>query len=216
MQWKIWVPVLLALAVFAGVVIADTATTTMTWVVPSAKAHTITYGAACSTSNFYFVESDAWDGNAVIDGNAVLIRPNSSSSGGVTTRCQGDKLAPIRINNTGNVTEDINADMNAALTGTDFNSLVLKVWMGTGVGCGAGEADANGYGGWEANCSATGPVTETTCYAFNAAHAVTSILLIDNLPSGDTNQICFSGDFNGVRGGVASGSFQRIFTTRTN
>ncbi len=110
--------------------------------------------------------------------------------------CQSSTLAPITITNTGNTTINVDANFSSAFTGVDTN-LVLKVWMGDGVGCGS---DGNGLGGWQADCSVTGitsPVTTTTCKNFNFGNATVGTRLTSSLAAGDTNQLCFSGDFNG-------------------
>lgn len=123
--------------------------------------------------------------------------------------CQSSTLAPFTLTNTGNV--DINVDGNFAsvFAGVDIN-LVLKTWMGTGTGCGT---DGNGLGGWQKDCTITGitsPVTQTACKNYNSSNATIASRLITNLVQGDTNQLCFSGDFNGF---VQAGDHNEVFQT---
>jgi hypothetical protein len=207
--------VLVALLFLIPIVYAATTTTTMTWVVPTNKSHTATYGAACSTSAFYFVESDANHDGLDYDGNATQVRPNSSTNGGAATKCQSSTLAPILITNNGNVTVNVDGNFSAGFSGDDTNML-LKVWMGTGSGCGAASAsdggDSNGLGGWEVDCSvtvATNPVTIATCRHYDVDNETAAGRLITNLAINDANQLCFSGDFNGgMTQGNHAGTFQ--------
>ncbi|MDO8427967.1 MAG: hypothetical protein Q7S92_02025 [Candidatus Diapherotrites archaeon] len=175
----------------------------MTWVVPANYSHTVTYGAACSTSAFYFVETDSnMDSDA--DGNGSQARPNSSSGGGAATKCQSSTLAPVLITNNGNIAANIDGNFMVDLNGTDVN-VVLKVWMGTGAGCGeaapTGGGDVNGMGGWRQDCNvanATTAVTKIVCRQFNQSNETTAGRLVTSLGINDTNQLCFSGDFNGM------------------
>ncbi len=124
-----------------------------------------------------------------------------------TTFCQSSTFAPMILTNNGNVDVNVDGNFSSAFTGSDTN-LVLKAWMGNGVGCGA---DGNGLGGWERNCtvtSITSPVTATTCKNFNETNATIASRLVTKLLTGDTNQLCFSGDFNGVGAGDHNKNFQ--------
>lgn len=217
--------ILFVLVILAAIVLplvsATLATTTMTWVVGSNKSFTVIYGGACSGTNFFFVESDANAllGDADSDGNATLVRPNSSSAGGATTLCQSATLAPITVQNNGNV--DLNVDGNFV---TDFNTIdvniVLRVWQGTGSGCGStfpaaykAGTDANGFGGYNfpdcpikyGGTDANGdPTTATGCKTFNQLQDKEDTRLVFKLLAGDLNQLCFSGDLNGY--GASGGS----------
>lgn len=109
---------------------------------------------------------------------------------------------------------DLNLDGNftSAFTGSDVN-VVLKAWMGTGTGCGT---DGNGLGGWAQDCPITGtttPVTSTQCRNWNSTNATTIGRLATKLLKGDTNQLCFSGDFNGF---VIAGDHNQTFQTGAN
>jgi len=182
--------------------------TTMTWVVGSNKSVTFSYGAACSTANFFYVESDAnYDPDS--DGNAWQIRPNSSSAGGVGTKCQSSTLAPLLITNNGNASVDINA---VFATAVDTN-VWMKAWLGTGTGCGAGGGggDDNGMRGWIVNC-ALGNIGATpladratalsaaVCRDFNSGNSTLPVKLVGTLLQNDTNQLCFSGELRGPAG----------------
>lgn len=188
---------------------ATTNTTAMTWVIPSNKSHTVTYGGACSASNFYFIESNGEDSD--IDGNTSKILPYSASSGG--TVCQSAAVASITVTNNGNVSINIDANFQTGLSGNDQN-VGIKVWMGTGSGCGT-----SGLGGWQKNCgvqSTSNPVTSSTCRDFNISNFTTTARLVSSLAVGDTNQLCFSGELNGEYVGLTQGSIARNFDTNAS
>lgn len=194
-----------------GVYAATTQTTSMTWVVPSAVAHTLSYPGTCAQNNIFFIEDQCnWD--ADVDGNASQCLPYDDAIG--SNVCQSSSLNALIITNTGNVS----VDMDINIVGDDFSgadlNLVLKIWMGDGSGCGAG-----GLGGWEFDCTAsadgdtTTAVTTTTCRTLNQFNEDTGGRLVDTLLTADTNGLCLSGDFNagsgfiqGGIGGVSQGS----------
>lgn len=210
MDYKKLIPAILLMAVMLmPLAFADQDTTTFTWVVPANKAHTIAYGGSCSTSAFYFVESNAVI-DSDIDGNADKILPYDASTAGAA--CQSDSVASMTITNSGNVTEDI----NAFFTEMDVN-LQAGVFMGTGAGCGTA-----GLGGWESNCTVVGadsPVTQSTCRDFNASADIVSVMLIDDLPASDANQLCWFGRFKGLNdsepAAVPQASYEETLTTET-
>ncbi|MFH1894959.1 MAG: hypothetical protein ABIJ74_00030 [archaeon] len=178
--------------------------TTMTWVVPSNVSHTLTYAGACSTSDFYFVENQCTL-DSDVDGNGSQCLPQTTSAGG--TACQDASTAAITITNNGNVAINVDGNFTADFAGNDVN-IVLKVWRGTGAGCGT-----SGLGGWEATCSVTAagnPVTTTTCRNYNQFNETTAGRLVSALAVSDTNQMCFSGDFNG---GMTQGSHAVTYRT---
>ncbi|MBI4043996.1 MAG: hypothetical protein HY393_04290 [Candidatus Diapherotrites archaeon] len=209
----IGVLLLLALLPLAS---ATLSTTTMTWVAGTNKSFTTTYGAACSGTSFFFVETDANVnfGDADSDGNWAMVRPNSSSGGGTTTFCQSTALRPIVLTNNGNSTLNIDGNFLVDLNSTDVN-IQLKVWMATATGCGVGP-DGNGFGGWEKPCSVvstTGAVTISTCKDFNSSVDTVASRLISSLPIGDSNGLCFSGETlqgpqtpGGAGGNISSGN----------
>ncbi|MEK6820914.1 MAG: hypothetical protein AABY11_00755, partial [archaeon] len=142
------------------------------------------------------------------DGNAARVPPSSARGAG--SLCQSDSIAGMTITNTGNGSTNIDGNFASAFTGSDVN-IVLKVWMGTGSGCGTG-----GMGGWQEPCSVTGitsPVTASTCKKFDQSNATTGSRLVTGLGAGDTNQLCFSGDFNGF---VIAGDHNQTFNTGTD
>ncbi|MEK6941355.1 MAG: hypothetical protein AABW85_00675 [archaeon] len=169
-------------------VFADVQTTTMTWFVPSSKSHSIAYGGTCTSTIFFFPEDQAALDNDA-DGNAAQILPFNARSGG--SACQSSTVAGMTITNTGTVTETIDANFAATL---DTN-VWLKVWEGTGAGCGTG-----GLGGWQRFCLAHTGATTTdvnssgNCRDFNSSDTTGSRRLITSLPAADTNQLCFTGD----------------------
>ena len=169
--------VLVLIALFSGMALANLLTTTMTWYVPSSKSHSISFPGSCSPNAFFFVENNAVIDND-LDGNAGQILPYTNRSGG--TACQSSSVAGMLITNSGNIAANIDANFAAAL---DTN-VWLKVWMGTGSGCGT-----NGFGGWQRTCTLLGaatPVTAAACKDFNVDNATTITRLVDALPAGDT------------------------------
>ncbi len=149
----------------------------------------------------------AGEGQSCLNGDYANLRITYYATS--TTFCQSSTLAPMTITNTGNVDINVDGNFTSAFTGVDIN-IILKAWMGDGTGCGA---DGNGLGGWENNCSATGttsPVTQTTCKEWNQTNATTGSRLTTKLLVGDTNQLCFSGDFNAV---VSPGDHNKTFQT---
>ena len=120
--------------------------------------------------------------------------------------CQTQTIAPITIANTGQSNLNMDGNFSAAFSGNDIN-LVLKVWQGTGSGCGA-----YGMGGWEKDCSVTGATTDlgtSTCRQFNSTNATSNGRLVTALAAGDSNQLCFSGDINAfTRRGTYVKTFQ--------
>ncbi|MEK6970727.1 MAG: hypothetical protein AABW68_03455 [archaeon] len=124
--------------------------------------------------------------------------------------CQSESLAPMTITNTGSGSTNIDANFAGAFTGTDLN-LVLKVWQGTGTGCGL-----DAMGGWETDCSISSTTTApntTQCKQFNQTNATTGSRLTTGLAAGDTNQLCFSGDLNA---GTGPGDHNQSFQTAAN
>ncbi|HZX19987.1 MAG TPA: hypothetical protein VFF13_03160 [archaeon] len=182
--------------------------TTMTWVVPSSVSHTLAYGGACSSSNFFFVETNCvFDSD--IDGNGSKCLPYDAASAG--SACQAAGTAGATVTNNGNVAFNLDGNFTAGFSGVDTN-LVLKVWMGTGSGCGT-----SGLGGWAQDCTvtvATNPVTATTCRNYNVNNETSAGRLVSSLAASDTNQLCFSGDFNaGFGNGVSQGSHAVTYQT---
>lgn len=211
----------LILVLLLAQVIANTLNTSMTWVVPSNKSHSIAYGGACSATSFFFVESDA-NFDSDVDGNGAMIAPNSFNQGGASTLCQTNGIAGITVTNNGNVAINIDANVNPDFNGADRN-LVLKVWMGLGNGC---TMTSGLFNGWQSNCGiigATTPVTQAACKDFNAGDSNAYSRLVNALGIGGTNQLCFSGDFGSATGtqatvgaNVAQGSYVHSFDTNAS
>ena len=176
-------------------VFATQLTTTMTWFVPANKTFTIAYGGSCSTTAFFFPEDQAVLDNDN-DGNAAQILPYNVRSGG--TACQSSSFAPVLITNACNTT--ITVDGN--FSGNIDTNLWLKAWQGTGAGCGT-----SGLGGWQLRCGLTGTQDLNTshCKDFNSSNDLVAARLVTSLPLGDTNQLCFTGDFlTEVAGGLTT------------
>jgi len=185
----------LALFFFSSFVFASLVTTTMTWYVPVSKSHSLAYGGSCSSTAFFFVETNANEDND-IDGNAAQILPYNLRSGG--SACQAAGTAAIVITNASNSATNIDANFASAL---DANTW-LKVWMGNGNGstdCGNGTA----FGGWSKLCTLPGAadtttaVSYTSCRDFNSSNGTTAARLVTSLGATDTNHLCVSGELVG-------------------
>jgi hypothetical protein len=125
------------------------------------------------------------------------------------TFCQSETVAPITITNNGNTAVNIDGNFSTAFSGADVN-IALKAWMGTGAGCGT---DGNGLGGWEGTCSVSGATTAvsaTQCKEWNTSNATTASRLTTQLGAGDTNALCFSGEFIGF---VGAGDHNQTYQT---
>lgn len=212
---------LFLLAVFSFPVLAAvTNTTVMTWVVPSNKSHTLLYGGTCSQSAFYFPEGKGEDSD--VDGNTAKILPYPDSAGaGAACQTSGASGYGIRVTNNGNVTINIDANFQTDFASGDLNA-GLKVWMGTGSGCGT-----SAFGGWQKFCTffapadTTSPVTQTACRDFNSTNATTTARLTSSLATNDTNDLCFSGEMT-CRGNyslsncVTQGTYAHSFDTNAS
>lgn len=197
---------LLGTLLLVPIVSANVVTTTMTWFVASAKSISVAYGSPCTSAAFFFVETNAqFDPDS--DGNAARVVPTSNRI--ADSNCQSSAQASMLVSNTGTSTLNVDANFGSAFAGADLN-IVLKVWQGTGTGCGTA-----GLGGWELNCTASagGDVTTapntTTCRNFNQFNETAGARVITNLAAFASQQLCYSGDFNSyVSAGDHNGSFQ--------
>lgn len=180
--------VLLVTATFAS---ANVVQTTMTWFVATVKTISVSYGSPCTSSAFFFVETNAqFDPDS--DGNAARVVPQSTRIGVGDTNCQSSSQASMTVSNSGTATVNVDANFAAAFSGADVN-LVLKVWQGS-TGCGT-----HGLGGWEKDCSVTGATSApntTTCKQFNSTNATAGSRVISSLAVFGATQLCYSGDFN--------------------
>ncbi len=193
----------------AYVAAATTNATTMTWIIPANKSHTISYGGACSSSAFYFVETNGEDADG--DGNSARILPYDASTAG--SACQAAGVAGMTVTNNGNTSFNLDANFQTGLSGNDQN-VGIKIWMGTGAGCGT-----SGLGGWQLNCgiqSTSTPVTSSSCRDFNVTNFTTPARLVSSLGVNDTNQLCFSGEINGKDTRVGAGTIARSFDTNSS
>lgn len=201
-----------ALIVFSVLLVApfgsaNVVSTTMTWFVASVKTISVSYGSPCTSSAFFFPETKAaFDPDS--DGNWSKTVPHSTRTG--DTNCQTALQAGLVVNNVGTATLNADGNFAANFAGADLN-IVLKVWQGS-TGCGA-----NGMGGWELVCTASGadgkdattaPGT-TTCRTFNQFNETAGGRLITNLTVFSSVELCASGDGNVfVSSGDHNGSFQ--------
>jgi hypothetical protein len=188
---------------------ADLSTTTMTWFVPTIKSLSVAYGSPCTSSAFFFVESNAqYDSDS--DANWARTVPQATRVGAGDANCQSSSQSAITVTNNGNAVVNVDGNFSAALSGADIN-IVLKVWQGSS-GCGT-----NGMGGWEQPCSVTSTSTApgtTTCKEYSNGSGVDNegSRLITSLAAAATTQLCFSGDLNGNSGyGATNGDHNRSF-----
>ena len=198
--------VVLSAIIFASFAAANVSTTTMTWFVASVKSLSVAYGSPCSSSAFFFVESNAqFDTDS--DGNWARDVPQSTRIGATDTNCQTSTQAGMTVSNNGTASINVDANFTTAMSGADIN-LELKVWQGS-TGCGT-----NGLGGWEEPCSVTSTTTApttTTCREFSSGSvnaATAGQRLVTTLAVFGSMQLCYSGDGNGF---VSSGDHNKSF-----
>jgi len=129
-------PVILAAAIIlvvGSVIAAEQQDTTVTFVIPSSLAVSLSYGNAnsntCDSSNFYFVEDDA-----TIDGNQSDINVSDSSVGGSANYCQNATIDAVTVSNDGNDVVDINVLFTSALP-TGVVVYVGDTYAATADGC---------------------------------------------------------------------------------
>lgn len=194
---------LILLIVFGSFALANVSTTTMTWYVASAKTLSVTYGSPCSSIAFFFPEAKAeYDSDS--DGNWARTVPHSNRAG--DSNCQTAAQAGMTVSNVGTAVINVDGNFSAAFSGADTN-IVLKVWQGTGSGCGT-----NGMGGWEKDCSVvtvTSAPNTTTCRNFNEFTETAGARLVTSLSTFTSQQLCYSGDGNGyMTSGDHNASFQ--------
>ena len=217
-KFFLWLGIFLLFLPVLYVLAPSTNNTTMTWIVPSNKSHTLAYGGSCSATAFFFHENEGLD-DPDSDGNWQRNVPKSGRA--VTdANCQSSTVAGITVTNNGNLTIDV----NAAFTANIDTNLWLKVWQGNGSGCGT-----NGLGGWAQRCQltvnnpgldlndATGGVG---CRDYNSSDDLVSMTLAKTLLINDTNQLCFSGDGMGsvanANAGLTHGDHNGTFQTSSN
>ncbi|MEK6970388.1 MAG: hypothetical protein AABW68_01685 [archaeon] len=188
---------------------ADLSTTTMTWVVPTIKSLSVAYGSPCTSSAFFFVESNAqYDNDA--DANWARAVPQATRVGAGDTNCQSSSQAAMTVTNNGNTVVNVDGNFSAALSGADLN-IILKVWQGS-TGCGTA-----GLGGWERPCSVSSTTSApgtTTCKEFSLFSGVDNegSRLITSLAVLGATELCYSGDLNGGTGyGATSGDHNKSF-----
>lgn len=185
MKWKnISIVAMLAMLICSMMAIADTEQTTVTFVIPSQIDHSVAYGGACSSANFYYVETDATK-----DGNMEAINVTSDDAG--TLACQTAAIAAITLNNLGSVNVNIVANMTAAYP----DGVVLKA--------------ASAAAGYETVCSGT--VAAGTCaYIINGV----GVTLVAGLTAQTgTEEIWIWGNFSNFNAGVATTGIARTLET---
>lgn len=171
---------LLLLAIF---VIADTESTTVTWVIPSQVDHSIAYGEACSSANFYFVENDA-----VIDGTQAKLNLTSDSAG--VNLCQTNDTAGMVISNVGSVNINITANMSTVLP------------------AGVGLKAANASDGYEVICSGVSNSTACVDIIFGAA-----VIIANDIPAQiGTKEVYLWGNMTNFNAGIAGSDTETLET----
>jgi len=183
---------LMALMILGSFVMAAVSTTTVSWVVPSNISHSVAYGSTCSSSLFYFVETDG-----TINGDENKIVPKTSVVG--DANCQSDSIAGMTVTNNGSVT----IDMNYMITDSLLSGVRFVTWYGS-TGCGT-----FGLGGWEDVCTKTGAddltvPTTIACVSIGDAN----VQIIADLTSGISQQLCFAADFENVAAGTNTNNLE--------
>ena len=174
----------IVLLLMVAFVLAESDSTTVTFVIPASVSHSLSYGGSCSSSNFYFVEGDA-----TIDGTQAGINATSDSAG--SNLCENATVAGIVISNIGSVNVNMTANFTAALP----TGVVMKVSL-----------NASGY---QASCTGTVPTT-----AVCANVSTTAVTIVNSLTavSGTQNTWWWT-DFSNFNSGVATTGIARTLNT---
>ncbi|MBU1020421.1 MAG: hypothetical protein KJ847_04340 [Firmicutes bacterium] len=185
MKWKN-ISIVAMFLLLAAMVTADVEQTTVTFVIPTDIDHSVSYGGACSSANFYFVESD---GNK--DGTQAQINVTSDDAG--TLPCQNETTSGLILSNLGSVNVDIVANVTAAYP--------------AGSNLKAATADA----GFEVEC--TGTVDAATCadIPFGVPVALASALTAQT----GTEEIWIWANMTNFNAGVAGQNTATLETTAT-
>lgn len=174
----------IALLIVAGVVLADTESTTVTFVIPTSVDHSISYGtvaATCSSANFFFVESDA-----IKDGTQTAINVSGNVNGDL---CQNSSVSATVINNVGSVNVNVSANFTAALPA----GVTVKAKQGSSPSL---------------PCPGSEYATATTVP--NGA----AVLIAQNISAQVGNaKVCWWADFSNFNGGVATTGITKTLTT---
>lgn len=164
--------------------LADSETTTLTFVIPSEVDHSISYTSPCSTSVFYFIESDSNK-----NGTQTHINVTDASS----NPCQNVSTASMTINNIGSV----NVNVTTNITDSALPSgITLKV--------------AQNDTGYESTCSGP-PVNETDCASITYGAAVT--VITDLTAQTGTDDLWWWVDMSNFNNGVATTGITRTLST---
>ncbi len=143
----------------------------ITYSIPSAISHTLSYGSVtgtCSSTIFYFIENDT-----VTDGTQREINVTDAS----TNNCQNSTVGGLKINNNGNANINVTMEINQSEP--------------TGVMTIAG-FNASSYQG--AGCTRTPPQGPTNTTCVNITHSAPSTIAI-NLGIGGNQTVWVWADF---------------------
>lgn len=182
---KRWFLLVLLGLLTVSVVLADTETTTVTFVIPSSVDHSLTYGSSCSSTLFYYVETDTTK-----DGTLNMINASSDTSG--ASPCQTAGQGAFTVNNLGSASINVTMNFSSALP----SGISVK--------------SANASGGYEAQCTSTIAGLTACVNITNGAGA----RLIDNL-EGQTGtvEIWTWVDMSNFNGGLATTGISREMNT---
>lgn len=193
----------------AYLVLADSDSTTFSWVIPENINHALSYGGSCSSTSVFFNENCALDYNDTVNGTANRTIPYHLSSGcdsaPSTTWCQNDTVPLITITNNGNVLLYINASFSAITSGVYVKSWLYNVTSG---GCSI--KGGNGFYGWQATCTTprTDPLRNDTCKMWqgSAMNGTGNNSFLVTVAVSGTNGTCWTSDFIGLSQGTTTGN----------
>lgn len=166
-------------------VLADTEETTVTFVIPTSIDHSVAYGASCSSSLFYFVETDATK-----DGTQGGLNVTSDAAG--ANKCQNTTLSAMTISNVGSVNANITANFTAALP----SGITVKV--------------GQNYTAYESSCTGP-PVNESQCG--NVSIGAPIVVIEDLTAQTGTDDLWWWCDMSDFNSGVATSGIARTLQT---
>lgn len=185
--FKSWFLFLVVATMISFSVIADEQSTTITYVIPSSIAHSLSYGviggSSCSSGAFYFREEDS-----TTDGYQNNINVTDASG----NYCQNQTVDAITFNNDGNDAINLSVSLDSA----PLSGVVTRVGQ-------------NWTSFPASGCSLTQLITPTDCV--NVTNS--EVLLFTNMAAAASNTTFWQANFTNAN--VGAGAGQAGSATRT-
>ncbi len=161
---------------FVPIALADTTSTTVSFIIPSSISHVIGYAASCGSSDFAFVENDG-----TYDGTQTRINVTQIDG----TVCQTDSVSGLNISNTGNDIINVTFKFTSALP----SGIVVKASLAEG--------------GYEASCSLAAADTPTTGACHNVTDSEEVLVANDLTALTGTEDVWMWADMTDYNSGVS-------------